>query len=115
VLTAATRFVNAFFLLNFSHVSRILISTILMLLSFLLLAFSLMESDSLTGFYWCLVSCVLHAISQAFGEATILGYLKALPSDLVQTFGSGTGLSGFAGVISVLVLVGLGMSHAKVS
>jgi hypothetical protein len=44
-----------------------------------------------------------------------MGYLKALPSDLVQTFGSGTGLSGFAGIFATLILQGLGMSQAKVS
>jgi hypothetical protein len=86
-----------------------------MLLSYLLLAFSLMESTMVSGFYWSLVSCCLHGLSQSLGEATIMGYLKALPSDLVQTFGSGTGLSGFAGIFAILILQGLGMSHAKVS
>jgi hypothetical protein len=87
----------------------------MMLLSYLLLAFSLMESTKVSGFYWSLVSCCLHGFSQSLGEATIMGYLKALPSDLVQTFGSGTGLSGFAGIFAILILQGLGMSHAKVS
>jgi hypothetical protein len=42
-----------------------------------------------------------------------MGYLKGLPSELVQTFGSGTGLSGFTGVITVLVLSALGVSQGK--
>ena len=115
VLSATARFSNAFFLLNYSHASRILICTILMLMSYLLLALSLMESATVSGFYWSLVSCCLHGFSQSLGEATLMGYLKALPSDLVQTFGSGTGLSGFAGIFAILILQGLGMSHAKVS
>ena len=44
-----------------------------------------------------------------------MGYLKGLPSDLVMTFGSGTGLSGYTGVLSVLFLQALGLSQGKVS
>jgi hypothetical protein len=45
----------------------------------------------------------------------MMGYLKGLPSDLVMTFGSGTGLSGFTGVLTVLFLNALGLSQGKVS
>ncbi len=44
-----------------------------------------------------------------------MGYLKGLPSEMVQTFGSGTGLSGFTGVLTVLFLQALGISQGKVS
>lgn len=63
--------------------------------------------SSNSGFYWCIVACMCHGFSQAFGEATLMGYLKGLPSDLVMTFGSGTGVSGFTGVLSVLFLQAL--------
>lgn len=43
-----------------------------------------------------------------------MGYLKALPSDLIMTFGSGTGLSGFTDIFSVLFLSSLGISQGKV-
>ena len=43
-----------------------------------------------------------------------MGYLKGLPSDLVMTFGSGTGLSGYTGVLTVLFLSALGVSKGKV-
>lgn len=43
-----------------------------------------------------------------------MGYLKGLPSEMVQTFGSGTGLSGFTGVLTVLFLQALGVSQGKV-
>jgi hypothetical protein len=62
------------------------------------------ELDKLTGFYWCITACLFHGFSQAFGEATLMGYLKALPSDLVMTFGSGTGMSGFIDIFTVLFL-----------
>jgi hypothetical protein len=43
-----------------------------------------------------------------------MGYLKALPSDLVMTFGSGTGLSGFTDIFTVLFLSSLGITQGKV-
>lgn len=43
-----------------------------------------------------------------------MGYLKGLPSDLVMTFGAGTGLSGFADVFTVLFLSATGLSQGKV-
>lgn len=33
-----------------------------------------------------------------------MGYLKGLPSDLVMTFGSGTGISYFAEIFTILFL-----------
>mmetsp|Transcript_38852 Transcript_38852/g.28737 ORF Transcript_38852/g.28737 Transcript_38852/m.28737 type:complete len:108 (+) Transcript_38852:386-709(+) len=42
-----------------------------------------------------------------------MGYLKAFPSDLVMTFSSGTGLSGFADIFTVLFLQQLGVSQGK--
>lgn len=76
-----------------------------MLLSFLLLALAMLRFESsFEGFQLCIFACLFHGFTQAFGEATLMGYLKGLPSDLVMTFGSGTGLSGFAGVFTVLIL-----------
>ena len=86
-----------------------------MLLSFMLLAMSLANHLSIEGLYWCIIACICHGFAQAFGEATIMGYLKGLPSEMVQTFGSGTGLSGFTGVLTVLFLQALGISQGKVS
>ena len=87
-----------------------------MLTSYMLLAYSMLaQSDNVTGFYWCIAACLSHGCSQAVGEATVMGYLKGLPSDLVMTFGSGTGLSGFTGVLTVLFLNALGLSQGKVT
>lgn len=89
-------------------------NTTLMLTSFLLLALSISQLNIVQGFYWCVAACLLHGFSQAFGEATLMGYMKALPSELVMTFGSGTGLSGFTDIFTVLFLQALGVSEGKV-
>jgi hypothetical protein len=43
-----------------------------------------------------------------------MGYLKGLPSDLVMAFGSGTGMSGYTGILSILFLTAMGISKGKV-
>ena len=113
-VSAFARSINAEFLIRVAHSNRILANTILMLLSFMLLAMSLANSLSIEGLYWCIIACICHGFAQAFGEATIMGYLKGLPSEMVQTFGSGTGLSGFTGVLTVLFLQALGISQGRV-
>jgi len=100
-------------LIRVQHVNRILINSVLMLISFLLLAFSLSDLDKINGFYYCISASMLHGFSQALGEVTLMGYLKAFPSDLVMTFGSGTGLSGFADIFTILFLQSLGVTKGK--
>jgi CLN3 protein len=114
-LSLIARFINAIFLIRVQHVNRIFANTSLMLFSFLLLAFSLSEFDKLSGFYYCIAASLLIGFSQAFGEATLMGYLKAFPSDLVMTFGSGTGLSGFIDIFTVLFLQAMGVSKGRVT
>jgi hypothetical protein len=43
----------------------------------------------------------------AFGEAVVLGFLKAFPSDLVVGWSSGTGMAGVLGAGTYLLLRGL--------
>ena len=43
-------------------------------------------------------------VCQALGEAVMLGFLKAFPSNFVGMFSSGTGLAGFFGAIYVLIM-----------
>lgn len=42
-----------------------------------------------------------------------MGYLKGLPSDLIMTFGAGTGLAGFTDCFTVLLLSAVGVINAK--
>jgi battenin len=59
------------------------------------------------GFYTALVGSVICGSTQALGEAVILGYLKAFPSDLVSGWSSGTGMAGIMGSGSFLLLHGV--------
>ena len=99
------RFVNAILLIRVAHATRGLIVAVLILFSFLLLALALREPDNYNSFYYAIFACLFHGFSQAFGEATAMGYLKGFPSDLVMTFGSGTGMSGFTGVFTVIFML----------
>lgn len=43
-----------------------------------------------------------------------MGYFKGLPSDLIMTFGSGTGLAGFTDCFTVLFISAVGIISSKV-
>jgi len=43
-----------------------------------------------------------------------MGYLKGLPSDLVISFGSGTGISGFTDVFTILFIQALSLQTGKI-
>ncbi len=57
------RFVNAIFLIRVEHGTRILIASVLMLISFLLLALSLNQNEKIEGFYYSIIACLFHGFS----------------------------------------------------
>lgn len=53
---------------------------------------------------FAVVGCVLHQLARSIGEATILGYLKALPQELIVSFGTGSGVATFFYMFIALLL-----------
>jgi hypothetical protein len=87
-----------------------------MLSAFLLLSLSMLRyQGSFRAFELCIGACLCVGFAQAFGEATLMGYLKGLPSDLVMTFGAGTALAGFSDVFTALFLNALGVAYGRVT
>ena len=52
------------------------------------------ETEPTLGFCLTLLPSFIMGTGYAFGESTVLGYLKSFPKDLVGGWSSGTGLSG---------------------
>lgn len=51
------------------------------------------------------LAALIFQASRAVGEATIVGYIKAIPQELVPAFGTGTGLGdGFQTITSLAIL-----------
>ena len=81
-----------------------LISGILMVLGFLLIAFACTYDQNMASFYVSLLAAVFLGVMSALGESTVLGFCKGFPSDVVGYFGSGTGFAGIFGAGILLVL-----------
>jgi mannose/fructose/N-acetylgalactosamine-specific phosphotransferase system component IIC len=68
------------FFIQTSHESRIIVACILFVSSYIAIAFSIHEKqDENISLPAAVAGCVLHQLARSIGEATILGYLKALP------------------------------------
>lgn len=55
------------------------------------------DANKTLGFCLTMIPSFIMGTGYAFGESTVLGYLKAFPKDLVGGWSSGTGLSGLTG------------------
>jgi hypothetical protein len=54
-------------------------------------------------------ACIIHQFGRAVGEATILGYIKAIPQETVITFGTGSGVAVFYQIFTTILLNELGL------
>ena len=55
-------------------------------------------------------SLVSFMFAKAVGEATLVGYLKALPQELIATYGMGTGLSDCIATLVMMMAINFGMT-----
>ena len=56
------------------------------------------------------IALVLFAFCKAVGEATLVGYMKALPQELIATYGMGTGLSDALATGVMMMGINFGMT-----
>jgi len=99
------RIFNSLFFIQISHESRLIFTCILFILSYTSIALSIRSSNREDVALPCaIVGCILHQLGRSIGEATILGYLKALPQELICSFGTGSGVSTFFYIFIALIL-----------
>ena len=87
------RFLNATFFIRTAHYIRLFNVVIMQLISYFLLIISMIFFDEDIGILTATAATVIFAFAKVIGEATIVGFLKALPQELIATYGMGTGLS----------------------
>ncbi len=102
-------YVNATFLITINHDIRLLGTSVIFLVSYLTLAASIMYSS----LQFALMACIINQFAKSIGEATVMGYMKGIPQELVVTFCSGMGSSTFFAFFSSLFFMefGLELSH----
>ena len=109
IFGALSRLVNGACCVNVRHLTRIGIVTCFTLFSFIMIAFACI-SRKISWFFWIAVaSSIFNGISQSFGEAVIIGFLKGYPSGLIGDFSAGTGFAGPFASGTVLITKYYGM------
>ena len=96
-------FASSRYFIKVKHINRLIFNSLVMMISYGLLGILIIYKFKF-GFYLSLFWAVLHGLTQAFGEATILGLLKGFPSSLVGPFTIGLGMSGLFGAGILVIL-----------
>ena len=100
---------NSYFLIQIPHDKRIFGLSASFLFSYVALAAAMINQESPMSMLYVLVACITHSFAKTLGEACILGYLKAIPQEMVVTFSSGTGASIFFTSFSTLFFQEFGL------
>ena len=109
IFDSLSRFANSRFFITISYFKRILGLSIYFCFGYLFLFVILSiidNSDNFNqklAFSLTLIPAIIMGTGQAFGEATILGYIRTFPKDYVSGWSSGTGFAGiFGATLSLL-------------
>jgi len=95
------------YLIKTSHLKRMVVVSVIMMISFALLAFCCIYKENENLFYLALLASLLQGSACSIGEITVLGFLKSFPRHLVGHFSSGTGMAGIFGSGILIVLKAL--------
>ena len=108
---ASSRLVNGACCVNIKHITRAGIVTIFTSASFLMIAIACMNEEHQIFFVVAIAASIFQGISQSFGEAVFLGFLKGFPHDLVGDVSTGTGFAGIFATGTLLGAKAIGISN----
>jgi hypothetical protein len=102
-------FLNAKLLITINHKTRVQWVTALFAFSYLLFAI-VIQTQSL---FMSVVTSIVVVFASKLGEATIMGYLKGVPQELITSFTTGVGGSIFFAFFAQLwfMIFGLNQTH----
>ena len=86
------RMLNAGYLIQTPHDMRIFFCCLFQFLAFILLLAAIVFPNESVGIPCASLAALLFGATKAVGEATIVGYIKSIPQELICTFGTGTGI-----------------------
>ena len=110
LFSSLTRIVNAKFMINVQHKTRIFMVTGTIVSSFVIIAICLAYADIPAMFWISLIGSIIAGIGTALGESVNLGFLKTFPGNTIGYYGSGTGMAGITGALIFIALKPLGLS-----
>lgn len=103
------RFINATFLITKVHYIRIFHVMLAQIAAYIFLITAMVSADEDIGIPCATAACVIFMFAKSIGEATIVGFMKALPQELIATYGTGTGLSDCFATLVMLMMVNFGI------
>ena len=89
---------NVRWFLHIPHLLRFFMVTAMSVSAYVLMSICSAANGD-WGFFVALFASVVMGLAQCWGEAVMLGFLKAFPSELVVGFSSGTGFAGVGGTL----------------
>ena len=73
------RCMNAYYFIQIAHDIRVFIVACLFIVSYIILAFAFTFPDETIGIPFASLAVIIYAFARSIGEATIMGYIKAIP------------------------------------
>ena len=104
---------NSSYLIKVQHQRRLKHVCVLFLASYLTMAYAIFNQKNETSLYFAFAACIIYNFSRWIGEATVMGYIKGIPQELVVPFSSGTGAACYFASITRLMLFEFGLSGAS--
>ena len=111
IFSGAIKVINVRYLLIINHLTRVIISTIFMIIGFVLMSIATSATSS-WGFGVSMVATIFTGLSSSWGEALAIAFMKFYPPEFVGSFSSGTGLAGVGGVAFILGLRAAGLADS---
>ena len=69
--------------------------------------------DESVGIPAASISTLIFSASRAIGESTVVGYVKAVPQELICTYGTGTGLGDLFQTLTTLMILNYGLESME--
>jgi len=97
LFSSLVRVINSKYLLHFRHKSKILSVAIAWTVGNLLYASAFYIDNNSLALTIALTSTLIIGAFTSVGDCTIIGFMKALPPDVISGYSSGTGFAGISG------------------
>lgn len=106
IFSLLVRILNSEWLLQYRHQVKVTWCAGIWTAGYILFycAYYFKHSNSAAGFIVCLIATVLIGASTSVADCTIIGFMKAVPADLIGAWSSGTGMAGIFGAVMYLII-----------
>lgn len=114
IVAILVKFAVGAFFVNVPHIKRAAVFSVLVVVSFVLIAISSYYDNDPRYFDLVVIASFVQGIASGIGETTFLGFLKEFPSHLVGSVSSGTGFAGIFGTTTLIAFNAMKLSNVTI-